>query len=63
VTKHKATDSRSPLQLLFHVQESRGVEVSSYKWPDSGHCQHLKQHPQEYAFQVSRFLGTALADW
>ena len=45
------------------AQEARGVDVSGYRWRDSGHVQHFRQHPQEYAYQVSAFLARALKDW
>ncbi|KAJ9531878.1 hypothetical protein QJQ45_022016 [Haematococcus lacustris] len=51
------------VERFMDIQASRGVEVSGWKWSDSGHCQHYKQHPHEYAFQISQFLNaTALRD-
>ena len=44
-------------------QESRGVQVSGHKWSDSGHCEHMRTHPHEYAYQVSNFITNSLKDW
>ncbi|GLC40760.1 hypothetical protein PLESTB_000025400 [Pleodorina starrii] len=53
----------SDVEKYMGVQESRGVEVSGYKWPDSGHVEHFRRHPHEYAYQISAFLARALRDW
>ncbi len=39
------------------------MEVSGYKWQDSGHVEHYRRHPHEYAYQISTFLARALKDW
>lgn len=44
-------------------QATRGVEIFSHKWEDSGHCEHYRRYPHEYAFQVSQFTNNALKDW
>ncbi len=44
-------------------QESRGVDVSRHMFSGSGHCQHYREHPHEYAFEVSKFVSKALARW
>eukprot|EP00967_Tisochrysis_lutea_P072093 scaffold95988_cov17-Tisochrysis_lutea.AAC.1 len=54
------TQSRTQ-SLCWHA--SRGVEVSSYKWQDSGHCEHYRRYPHDYAFQISQFAKHALRDW
>ncbi|GIL52524.1 hypothetical protein Vafri_8369 [Volvox africanus] len=53
----------SDVERYMGVQEGRGVEVSGYKWPDSGHVEHFRRYPQEYAYQISAFLARALRDW
>jgi len=53
----------SHVEQYMKVQESRGVEVSSYKWRDSGHCEHFRRYPHEYAFQISTFISKALKNW
>ncbi|KAG2501753.1 hypothetical protein HYH03_000253 [Edaphochlamys debaryana] len=53
----------SDVERYMQVQEGRGVEVSSYKWPDSGHVEHYRRYPHEYAYQISAFLAKALKDW
>ena len=52
--------SPSPLGLL---QESRGVEVSRHVFSGSGHCEHYRRYPHEYALQVSQFVSKALERW
>ncbi|GIL79695.1 hypothetical protein Vretimale_12269 [Volvox reticuliferus] len=53
----------SDVERYMAVQEGRGVEVSGYKWPASGHVEHFRRYPQEYAYQISAFLARALRDW
>ncbi len=61
---HLATAAVRPLApTLVAPQEGRGVEVSGYKWADSGHVEHYRRHPHEYAYQISTFLARALRDW
>lgn len=55
--------SSSEVERYMKIQESRGVEVGSHKFAGSGHCEHYRRHPHEYAFVVSQFLSRALADW
>ncbi|EFJ46008.1 hypothetical protein VOLCADRAFT_93804 [Volvox carteri f. nagariensis] len=55
--------SSSDVERYMGVQEGRGVEVSGYKWPDSGHVEHFRRHPHEYAYQISTFLARSLRDW
>lgn len=38
-------------------QSSRGVDVSSHRWSDSGHVRHLANYPDQYSFQVQSFLN------
>ncbi|KAJ9528577.1 hypothetical protein QJQ45_020438 [Haematococcus lacustris] len=47
----------SEVQRIMCIQASRGVAVFGWKWSTSGHCQHFKQHPEEYAHHVSHFLN------
>jgi len=51
------------VERYMQIQASRGVEVSSYKWQDSGHCEHYRRYPHDYAFQISQFAKHALRDW
>ncbi|KAG2424348.1 hypothetical protein HXX76_014557 [Chlamydomonas incerta] len=51
------------VERYMGVQEGRGVDVSSHKWADSGHVDHFRRHPHEYAYQISAFLARALRDW
>ena len=39
------------------------MDVSCHKWVDSGHVDHFRRHPHEYAYQISAFLARALRDW
>eukprot|EP00798_Chlamydomonas_sp_ICE-L_P023313 gene23313-30553_t len=43
------------IQASARSLESRGVEVSSYKWTDSGHCEHFRK--------ISQFMSKVLKDW
>ncbi|GAX74447.1 hypothetical protein CEUSTIGMA_g1896.t1 [Chlamydomonas eustigma] len=49
------------IEEYMSTQESRGVDVSKFIFSGSGHCQHYKQYPHEYAFQVSQFVNQCLA--
>ncbi|GFR49268.1 hypothetical protein Agub_g11248 [Astrephomene gubernaculifera] len=51
------------VERYMGVQEGRGVEVSGHKWGDSGHVEHYRRYPHEYAYQISAFLARALKDW
>lgn len=39
------------------LQAAQGVQVSSHKWPESGHVEHYRSHPHEYSFHISQFLA------
>ena len=45
-----------PFQGL-HVQEARGVEVSSRMFAGSAHVAHFRQYPEEYVAELDRFMG------
>ena len=52
-----------PLLHPWRLQESRGVEVSRHVFSGSGHCEHYRRYPHEYALQVSQFVSKALERW
>ena len=45
------------------VQEGRGVSVYSHRFSGSGHCEHYRRHPHDYALQLSSFVSKALGAW
>ena len=51
------------VERYMAIQASRGVDVSSFRWKDSGHCEHFRRHPHDYAYQISAFVSKALKDW
>jgi hypothetical protein len=49
--------------MLNLAQAARGAPVHARRWADSPHVGHYRQHPHEYALEISRFLAHALSDW
>jgi hypothetical protein len=43
------------------TQAQRGVQVTSLCFPDSGHCEHLRQHPLLYRERVQGFVAGCLS--
>ena len=39
------------------------MDVTSHMFHGSGHCEHFRMHPHEYALQLSQFVSRALAKW
>ena len=43
-------------------QVQRGVRVEGQRWDDSGHCEHLRRHPEQYRALVKSFVARALEE-
>jgi hypothetical protein len=53
----------SEVEQYMKLQQTRGVEVTGHMFRGSGHCQHLRMHPHQYALQVSKFVTNVLSSW
>lgn len=42
---------------VLHVQDARGVEVSSKMFAGSPHVAHYREYPKEYMSELDRFMG------
>ncbi|MEW5316303.1 MAG: hypothetical protein WDW38_007682 [Sanguina aurantia] len=51
------------VEKYIKIQETRGVRISSHKYEDTGHCEHYRVYPHDYAFQISEFVAQSLAGW
>lgn len=49
------------VETFMAQQAQRGVDVSSHRWDDSAHCEHLRVHPQQYRQLVSSFVQRCVA--
>ena len=53
----------SPHVEGFMTQQAyRGVSVAHHCWDDSGHCEHLSYHPEQYRRIVHSFMERSLTD-
>jgi pimeloyl-ACP methyl ester carboxylesterase len=50
------------VEAFMAQQARRGLRVEARRWEDSGHCEHLRRHPEEYTALVRRFVKRALAE-
>ena len=50
------------VEACMAQQAQRGVRVEGRRWEESGHCEHLRRHPEEYAALVRSFVERALAE-
>ena len=48
---------------FMRAQSDRGVEVEGHMFRGSGHCEHFRSHPHEYAMQISQFVSKASENW
>lgn len=44
------------IDLLVQRKREQGIEVDAQCWPDSGHIEHLRKHPEEYVQKLIAFL-------
>jgi hypothetical protein len=50
------------IESFIQGQQQRGVAISSHSWDDSGHCEHLRVHPEQYTRLVHSFVERCLTD-
>ena len=48
------------VESFMAQQAARGVAVDAHCWPDSGHCEHLRTHPEHYRRLVHSFMQRCL---
>lgn len=46
----------SHVETFMEQQQALGSPVTSQRWDDSGHCEHLKKHPVQYRRLVQSFV-------
>lgn len=51
------------VESFMESQRERGVEVTGHLFQGSGHCEHFRRHPHEYAMQISQFVSKAAENW
>jgi len=45
------------IETFIHQQKARGIDVTTKRWTDSGHCLHYRQHPDEYVQAIKVFIS------
>lgn len=50
------------VEAFMTQQAYRGVAVAHHCWDDSGHCEHLRDHPEQYKRIVHSFVERSLTD-
>ena len=46
----------SHVEQFIEQKQARGVAVTQHCWSDSGHCEHFRVHPKQYARLIHSFL-------
>jgi pimeloyl-ACP methyl ester carboxylesterase len=62
---YSTADALIPAQQVenfIDLQIHRGIQVSHHCWDDSGHCEHLRVHPEQYTRLVHSFVERCLTD-
>jgi pimeloyl-ACP methyl ester carboxylesterase len=62
---YSTADALIPAQHIenfIELQRRRGASVSTHCWNDSGHCEHLRLHPEQYTRLIHSFLERCLTD-
>jgi pimeloyl-ACP methyl ester carboxylesterase len=62
---YSTADALIPAQQVenfIDMQRLHGAEVSHHCWNDSGHCEHLRVHPEQYTRIIHSFLERCLTD-
>lgn len=57
---YSKADSLIPYQdieTFIHQQKAKGIDVTTKRWTDSGHCLHYRQHPDEYIQAIKAFIS------
>ncbi|KAH7727089.1 Protein T24H10.4 [Aphelenchoides avenae] len=54
--------SSHSIDAFQEAQKDRSCRVRSQCWPDSPHCQHLRQYPEEYSGRCLDFVEEVLKD-
>ena len=58
---YSSSDSLIPVEdveLFAMEQIKRGISVTLHRWEDSEHCEHYRQHPEEYRETLKRFVDS-----
>ena len=50
------------VENFIAMQRHRGAAVSHHCWDDSGHCEHLRVHPEQYTRLIHSFMERCLTD-
>jgi len=62
---YSTADALIPAQQVENFiehQRQRGAAVSHHCWNDSGHCEHLRLHPEQYTRLIHSFVERCLTD-